>query len=141
MARFTVLIFSALFAASAWAADVNVSGAWVRLLPAGAPAGGYFTMQNLGKKTATLTGASSTAYGMVMMHKSVEESGVSKMTDIDKIDVPAGGKIEFRPGSYHLMLMHAKSDIKIGSRIPVVLQLSDGQKIIVQFEVRGPTAK
>jgi copper(I)-binding protein len=141
MARFTVLILSALFAASAWAAGLSVSEAWIRHLPAGVPAGGYFTLQNQGKKAVTLVGASSPAYGMAMMHKTFEESGLSKMIAVDRIDVPAGGKLVFGPGAYHLMLVRAAHDIKIGSKIPVALKFSDGQKITAQFEVRGPTAK
>lgn len=141
MARLAILIASVLFAASAWAAGISVSDAWIRHLPAGAPAGGYFMLQNQGKEAVALVGASSPDYGMVMMHKTIEEGGSSKMVSIDKIDVPAGGKVAFRPGGYHLMLMHARHDIKVGSKIPVALKFSDGQTITVQCEVRGPTAK
>lgn len=141
MARVPVLIASVLFAASAWAAGIGVSGAWIRQLPAGAPSGGFFTLQNQGKNTLTLVGASSPGYDMVMIHKSMEEGGMSKMMSVDKIDVPAGGDVVFRPGSYHLMLMNARRDIKIGSSIPVTLKFSDGREVTTQFEVRGPTAK
>ncbi len=141
MARLTVLIASGLFAASAWAAGITVSGAWIRHLPAGVPAGGFFTLHNQGKEAVALVGGSSPEYGMVMIHRSIEEGGASKMMHVDKIDVPAGGKVIFSPGGYHLMLMDAKHDIKVGSRIPVTLVLSDGRKVTVQFEVRGPTAR
>ena len=141
MSRFTVLILSVLFSANSWAAGLSVSDAWIRHLPAGVPAGGYFSLQNQGKDAVALVGASSPAYGMVMMHKTVQEGGSSKMVGVDKIDVPAGGKFAFRPGGYHLMLMHAKHDIKVGSTIPVSLKFSDGQTITAQFEVRGPAAK
>jgi len=141
MARLTVLITSVLIASSAWAGGITVSGAWIRHLPAGVPAGGFFTVHNQGNEAVALVGASSPDYRMVMMHKSVEEGGVSRMMRVDKIEVPAGGSVSFRPGSYHLMLMHAEHDIKVGSRVPVTLELSDGQKVTAQFEVRGPTAQ
>ena len=141
MVRLTILIVSALFTVSAWAAGISVSGAWIRQLPAGVPAGGFFTLQNQGKEAVALVAASSPEYGMVMLHKSVEEGDISRMMPVDKIEVPAGGKVLFRSGSYHLMLMNAKHNIKVGSRIPVVLEFSGGQKVTAQFEVRGPTAK
>lgn len=141
MARVAILIASALLAASAWAAGLTVSGAWIRHLPAGVPAGGYFSVQNLGKQPIALVGATSPDYGMVMIHKTVEEGGVSKMVAVNKIVLPAGGKVTFRPGGYHLMLMHAKHDIAVGSKVPVTLEFSGGQRVTVVFEVRGPTAR
>jgi periplasmic copper chaperone A len=141
MARVAVLIASALLAASAWAADITVSGAWIRHLPAGVPAGGFFTVHNLGSKATALVGASSPDYGMVMLHETVEEGGVAKMVAVDKIVLPAGGKVTFRPGGYHLMLMHAKHEIAVGSKVPVTLQFSGGQTVTAIFEVRGPTAR
>lgn len=141
MARLALLIASALFAASAWAADITVSGAWIRHLPAGVPAGGFFTVHNQGRQAAALTGASSPAYGMVTIHQTVEKGGMSMMMPVERIEVPAGGKVSFRPGGYHLMFMQAKHDIKVGSKVPVTLEFSDGQKVSAQFEVRGPTAR
>jgi periplasmic copper chaperone A len=141
MTRLTVLLASVLFATSAWAAGLTVSGAWVRHLPAGVPAGGFFTLHNQSKGAVALVGASSPDYAMVMLHKTVEEGGTSKMMPVDRIEVPAGGAVAFHPGGYHLMLMHAKHEIKVGSRIPVTLVFSDGAKVTAQFEVRGPTAR
>ena len=141
MARVALLIASALFAVSAWAADITVSGAWIRHLPAGVPAGGYFTVHNQGRETAALVGASSPDYGMVMIHRTVEKGGMSMMRPVDRIEVPAGGKVSFRPGGYHLMFMQAQHDIEVGSRVPVTLEFSGGQKVSAQFEVRGPTAR
>jgi periplasmic copper chaperone A len=141
MTRLAVLLACALFATCTWAAGVTVSGAWVRHLPASVPAGGYFTLHNQSKVAIALVGASSPDYAMVMLHKTVEEGGTSKMVPVDKIEVPAGGALTFHPGGYHLMLMHAKHEVKVGSRIPVTLIFSGGEKITAQFEVRGPSAR
>lgn len=141
MKRLAVLIASVLFAATAWAGDVTVSGAWIRHLPAGVPAGGFFTAHNHGKQVIALVGASSPDYAMVMMHKTVEEGGVSRMLPVERIELPAGATVTFGPGGYHLMFMNAKHDITVGSKIPVTLEFADGQKVSAQFEVRGPTAR
>jgi len=98
-------------------------------------------LHNESKDAIALVGASSPDYAMVMLHKTVEEGGTSKMMAVDRIEVPAGGAVTFHPGGYHLMLMHAKHEIKVGSRIPVTLVFSGGAKVTAQFEVRGPTAR
>ena len=138
MARLSVLLL-VLFAASAAAADITVSSAWIRRMPGGAPAGGFFTVRS--NLATALTGARAPDYGMVKIHRTVEQGGVAKMTPVTSIDLPAGADVALRPGGYHLMLMHAKRDIELGSTIPVTLLFSNGKNVTVQFEVRGPTAR
>lgn len=139
--RHLLLIVFLLFAGSVWAAGIEVSGGWIRLLPAGVPAGGYLALRNSGERAMTLVGASSPDYHMVMIHKTVEQGGMSQMIDVDKIEVPAGGEVSFSPGGYHLMLMNPTRDIAVGSKIPVTLKFSDGKEVTAQFEVRGPSGK
>lgn len=139
MARLLVLSLLVLCTAAA-AADLSVSGAWIRKLPADVPAGGYFVLKNTGGATA-LVGASAPDYGMVMIHETVEKGGTSRMVHVERIEVPAGGGVEFRPGGYHLMLMRAKRDIAVGTKVLVTLEFSDGRSLTVPFEVRGPGAR
>ncbi len=141
MKRIPVLLLSFLFAASASAAGLGVTGAWIRHLPAGVPAGGFFTVHNPDKQAVALVGASSPAFGMVMMHRTVEEGGVSKMVAVTRVEVPAGGILTFGPGGYHLMLMHPTRDVAVGTKVPVTLKLSDGRELTVRFDVLGPAAR
>lgn len=126
--------------APARAADLVLSGAWIRWLPAGVPAGGYFTLLNQGKRPVTLVEASSPAFGMVMMHKSEEKGGVSKMLPVERVTVPPNGKLVFAPGGYHLMLMDPGKGVAPGKKIAVTLSFSDGQKVTGDFAVRGPAS-
>ncbi|OGA16494.1 MAG: hypothetical protein A3G25_10600 [Betaproteobacteria bacterium RIFCSPLOWO2_12_FULL_63_13] len=139
MVRLIVFFLTILVAASASAADITVSGAWIRRTPGGAPAGGYFTVHS--KKATALVGARTPDYGMVTMHRTVEQGGIAKMIPVSRIDLSAGGTVVFQPGGYHLMLMHAGHDVALGSKIPVTLLFSDRQNVTVPFEVRGPTAR
>ncbi len=121
------------------AAPFDVTGAWFRALPGKLPAGGYFTAQNNGRRDVAITGASSDACGMLMIHQSSNKGGMSSMDMVERVNVPAGGKIAFVPGGYHLMCDGPK--MKLGSKVPVVLHLSDGNSVAVAFEVRGATGK
>jgi copper(I)-binding protein len=55
------------------------------------------------------------------------------------VTVPPGGAVTFAPGGYHLMCTDPA--LKIGSRVPVTLHLSDGSSIVAAFQVRGATGK
>jgi len=118
-------------------APLLVTEAWIRALPAGLPDGGYFTLKNPTAKTVTLTGAASPACGMLMLHRSETMSGMSSMSDVVSIDVPAGATVKFAPGGYHLMCMNPASAIKPGGRIKVELEFAGGATVPVEFAVRG----
>lgn len=141
MTRLIVIVPSVLLAMNAWAGDLLVSGAWIRSLPGGGPAAGYFVVQNAGQKPAVLLGASSPAFDTVMMHRTVEKGGVSQMLHTEKLELPPGARVAFAPGGYHLMLMAPKRPLSAGDRIPITLQLSDGTTLTVEFDVRGPSGK
>jgi periplasmic copper chaperone A len=124
---------------AAQAAPLDVTGAWFRALPGKLPAGGYFTAQNNTRHDIAITGASSDGCGMLMIHQSRTAGGMSGMDMVDKVSVPAGGKIAFAPGGYHLMCEAPK--MKIGTKMPVVFSLSDGSAVAVAFSVRGANGK
>ena len=123
----------------AQAAPFDISGAWFRSLPGKAPAGGYFIAQNNTSRDVIITGASSDACGMLMIHQSSNKGGMSGMMMMEAVKVPAGGKVAFAPGGYHLMCEQPK--MKIGAKVPVTLHLAGGNSATVAFEVRGATGK
>jgi periplasmic copper chaperone A len=121
------------------AAPFDITGAWFRSLPGKLPAGGYFIAQNNSRRDVSITGARSDACGMLMIHQSSNKGGMSGMDMMDTVKVPAGGQVAFASGGYHLMCEGAK--MKIGTRVPVLINLSDGTAVAVAFEVRGATGK
>lgn len=125
--------------AAANAAPFDVSGAWFRSLPGKLPAGGYFTVQNNTGREVVINGASSDACGMLMIHQSSNKGGMSGMTMMEQIKVPAGGVVRFAPGGTHLMCEQPR--MKIGAKVPVTLHLAGGNSVAVAFEVRGATGK
>ena len=71
---------------------------------------------------------------MLMLHQSSDKGGMSSMDMVDKVPVPAGGTVKFAPGGYHLMCM--RRQVKIGAKVPVLLNLSDGTAVAVAFQVQ-----
>jgi periplasmic copper chaperone A len=116
----------------------TVSNAWLRALPGNLPAGGYFTITNSGAAPIVLTGAASPACGSAMLHMTHQMDGVAHMMMVESVTVPAGGRIEFAPGGYHVMCMDPKN-LKPGTSVPVTLHFADGATLTVPFAVRDAT--
>jgi copper(I)-binding protein len=134
-----LLIASAPLQSAAAAPAVTVNDAWMRALPGGLPAGGYFTLHNPTTKTLTLQSASSPACGMLMLHKSDMMSGMATMANVDSIDVKPGGTLEFSPGGFHLMCM--KPVLKPGDKVSVTLHFAGGTNVRADFAVRGANGR
>jgi copper(I)-binding protein len=135
------VLIAVVLISAANAAELTVSDAWIRALPSSIPSGGYFNLHNGGKTSVTLTGVSSPACGMLMLHRTENMGGVSQMSDIAGVNVPAGETIKFSPGGYHLMCMNATGAIKPGKMALVTLKFSDGETINAIFAVRNASGK
>ena len=116
---------------------VIVANAWFRALPANLPAGGYFELRNVGRWPVTLTGAESSACGMLMLHRSEEKDGVGSMADVSSVEVPPHGTVKFAPGGYHLMCMDPGAEMKPGGVVGVTLRFSDTTTIAAKFDVKN----
>ncbi len=126
--------------AAAHDAQVRVSDAWIRWLPAGLPAGGYMRLHNDGAHMVALIGASSADYGQVMLHRSEMQDGTMRMLPVSKAEIPAHGDLVFAPGGYHIMLMQPRKPVSPGQQVPITLKFSDGTRLEVPFAVRKPGA-
>jgi copper(I)-binding protein len=122
----------------ATANELVVFDAWIRLLPAGAPAAGYFQVRNDGQADVDLIDVKSPAFGEVMLHRTLDEDGHVRMVPVEKLAVAAGTTLSFGPGGYHLMLMNPRYRLAVGSDVPMTFIFSDGEKIDTRFKVRGP---
>ncbi|MGH8157881.1 MAG: copper chaperone PCu(A)C [Rhodanobacter sp.] len=123
--------------AQATAADhVHASHAWIRVLPGDLPAGAYVTLRNDGDQPVALSGARSTAYAEVMLHHSSSAGGMSRMTMVDALTVPAHGTAVLAPAGYHLMLMKAATPVKPGDTVRLTLTFTDGSTLATDFIAR-----
>lgn len=124
-------------AAMADGPSTRVSHVWIREAPPGVEVlGGYFTLENLTSKPLSLTEVSSPDFGSVMMHQTVQQGGQESMQEVARIEVPARGSIEFKPGGYHLMLMQPRKDLSAGDSVTLMLKFSDGSELAILAPVR-----
>lgn len=117
-----------------WAIEVH--DAWIRHMAGDLPMAGYFVMENKGAENRRLVGASSVAFGVVRIHETTEQDGSTSMRPVEAAPLPAGGRVEFRPGGRHLMLMQRRKDLEVGDKVPVTLEFADGGSKSVVFTVK-----
>jgi copper(I)-binding protein len=122
------------------AGHVHASHAWIRVLPGNLPAGAYVMLQNDGDQPVALSGASSTVYADVMLHQSSTAGGMSRMSMVDALTVPAHGKAVLAPAGFHLMLMQAHAPVKPGDVVKLTLKFSDGSTLATDFIARPANA-
>ena len=54
------------------------------------------------------------------------------------LEVPAKGEVLLKPGSYHVMMIGMRRDLKVGDTFTLELQFEKSEPITVNPEVREP---
>ena len=126
-------------AALAQTAPVKVEGAWVRAMVQGQQSTGAF-MSLTAKEAMALVGVSSPVAGVAEVHEMKMEGDVMKMRAIPILDLPAGKKVDFKPGGYHVMLMDLKAPLALGSTVPVTLTFKDAKGVQSKLALKLPVS-
>lgn len=124
---------------SALAADstLTIDDPYVRLIPPGTTTtGAFMTIRNAGDADRKLVNALSPVSDKVQLHTHMNENGVMKMREIPDIPVRAKGEVALKPGSYHIMLIDLKTELKEGELVPITLNFDDGSTTQVEATVR-----
>ena len=123
------------------ACDLQVEDGWVREAPPGAPSiAAYGILKNQGTKAVEVTGISSRAADMTMLHESTVKDGISQMRMLSSIRIPAGGSLKLAPGGKHIMLTGPRSTPKPGEHLSIVFTDASGCVTTGDFTVRPLTA-
>lgn len=118
-------------------ADMEVSDAWVRDAPPGAPMlAAYLTLHNRGAQDRVLVEVRSRAFPHVMLHSSEVIDGVARMHQLDKLVIPAHATVTLEPGGMHLMMPTPEPPLSVGDEVEFELLFGDGSELAVQAEVR-----
>lgn len=117
---------------------ITVSGAWSReTASTQVVGGGFMTIVNRGSGDDRLVSASSPIAAEVQLHTMSMDGGVMRMRQVtDGIGIPAKGSVELRPGSFHIMFMGLKRQLRQGERFPVTLRFQRAGRVTVQFAVQ-----
>lgn len=86
-------------------------------------AAAYFRIENRGATELELRRISSPVFESVEMHETVVEQGISRMRELPKLVLPAGGTANFEPGGRHLMVFGFRQDLATLREVPMELEL------------------
>lgn len=133
---------SAVFAHSSQQGDIQIGHIWARATAKGADAGSvYVPLLNKGKTDDALVGVATPVAASAMLHESKMENGVSSMTMLDTLPLPAGKPVAMRPGGKHIMLMGLKQQLVEGQSFPLTLKFQHAGEATVSVIVHGAGAK
>ena len=140
----TAFIAISLLAGPALAGDITagslkIENPWTREMPPGSKVGGGFLIvTNSGDEADTLLSLTTSRADHGEVHEMSMDNGVMKMRELeDGLEIPAGGKVELKPGGYHVMFMGVTEGFKEGETIDGVLVFEKAGEVPVEFTV-GP---
>jgi hypothetical protein len=143
----TALIAAALPSASVLAhgykaGALTIAHPWSRqTAPGQTVGGGFLVVTNSGAKDDKLILVTSPAATEVQLHTMSMDGGVMRMRQVtDGLTVPAHGKLELKPGGFHVMFLGLKAPLTLGKKVPATLTFQRAGKVTVEFAVEPITS-
>jgi periplasmic copper chaperone A len=117
------------------AAAPRIDVAWARPTVQGQAGGGGFLTITGGATADRLLGASASISKAVELHTMEMDGNVMRMRQIDGIDIPAGQRVELKPGGNHVMFVGLTQTLKNGARFPIKLRFQKAGELTVEMKV------
>lgn len=134
------LVASLALAAMSSFAQVKIEGAWARPTVQGQQAGGGY-LSITSAAADRLLGGSTQVAQQFELHTMAMRGDVMEMRQVDAIELPAGKKVELKPGGLHVMFIGLKAPLKVGDKVPVTLKFEKAGELKVDFAVTNKPAE
>lgn len=117
--------------------SVWVEEPWILEPPGGTTSmAGYGVLHNPTDQAVVVAGVDSPAFERIQLHETRVENGQARMSAVDSLTLPAGGRAVMHPGGLHLMLMAPETALRAGDQAEIRFRLADGGALKVTFPVR-----
>ncbi|MBN2753193.1 MAG: copper chaperone PCu(A)C [Rhodospirillaceae bacterium] len=118
--------------------SLTVSRVWARASAGMARAGAAFMIiDNSGPETDALIAASAPVSAVVELHTHVNDGGMMRMRQVDRITVPAQGRTELKPGGLHVMFIGLKAPLVEDTHFDLSLVFEKAGRIVVPVTVKS----
>jgi hypothetical protein len=118
------------------AAAVTATEAWVRgTVPAQKTTGAFLTLES--SEDAKVVGVTSPASKSAEIHESGMHHGTMHMQAVDSLVLPAGKRVELKPGGHHVMLVGLARALGAGDEVPLTFTIEDRSGKRSTLEVRA----
>lgn len=124
------------------AGDLILDHPWARATPHGAKvAGGFMTIRNTGTAPDRLLSGTAPFAARVEIHEMRVVDGVMEMRPLtDGLEIPAGGEVVLKPGSFHIMFMGLTGHLAEGEMVPGTLLFERAGEVKVDYAVEAMAA-
>lgn len=99
--------------------------------------GGFLSVTNAGADDR-LVSASSAVAASTELHTMAMEGDVMRMRQVDGVALPAGQRVELKPGGYHVMFVGLKAPLKAGDKFAMKLRFEKAGEVDVVVNVEAP---
>jgi len=117
---------------------VSVDGPWIRATVAEQKtSAAYLTITS--SESATLVSVTTPLTSAVEIHEMKMDGDIMRMRAVPgPLPLPAGQKVEFKPGGYHMMLLGLRHALKPGDVVPLTLEVQGADGKQTEIQVRAP---
>jgi copper(I)-binding protein len=138
MALLTAVSFPALPHGNDHGATLEISQAWARKTGSRtASAAVYLDIKNISETTEKLLFVQTERASMAMIHRSMEQDGIMRMTMQDNVEIGAGSTVSFEPGGLHIMLTNLTEPLKEGDIFPLTLTFDHAGDVQIYVAITG----
>jgi periplasmic copper chaperone A len=117
---------------------IEIKDAWLRPSSQNMATALYFTIENKGTTADTLFKVDSDIAGKVEIHETYSQGDMMGMRKVDFIVVDGKSSFDFKPGSYHIMVMKLKKDLNEGDEEKFVLHFKQAGEIEITATAKQP---
>lgn len=120
--------------------SITVENPWVRAtMMADGNSAAYMVLKNGGNEADALIGAATDVAAAVELHEMAMEGDVMKMRPVagQRLEIPARGQVELKPGGLHVMLIGLKQKLEPGATVDLTLRFEKAGEVKVKAEIRA----
>ena len=123
--------------------DVVIEDAWSRAsIGTRRPGVAYMTLRNTGAEPVVLSGLRTDLAMMPMIHATTTDAqGVTRMSHMEAVEIPAGETVALEPGGLHVMLMDLQRPMVEGESYTLSVIFADGTETTVDVPILGMAAR
>jgi copper(I)-binding protein len=131
-----ILLLITACSSNSYQQDVQIEKIWARPALKGNNSAVYFIIQNNLPTNEKMLSANSTIAEFSEIHLSSNVDGVMKMMEQEFVEIEAGNKLEFKPMSYHIMLINLQQDLNVGDQFNLTLSFENAGEKELLVEVK-----
>ncbi len=117
--------------------SIQVHTPWVKAAGANTDTAAFMIIKNTGAQADRLVKAEFATANMVTLMTMTESNGKMAMTNVDAIDIPAGGQVELKSGSFHVMLMGLSEELADGNSTTLTLTFEKAGAVTFTLPIKA----